>query len=229
MADGAFDKLWDAIKDVLPAGLKTPFGTGILLLTAAGGAILYFLGLDWKDILLTWQFLLALAILFLYWAVTTLLKSRTLTWPRYVSWIVASGLLLGCAFVAYRTLERSRYKYNKYGFFESRSWRRGMEADTSVWEWSMEAATDLSKGRVIVQLDAVAGCSKADFDSFYPAKNENTHQPRIRDISSLQRPNSVWGIDDLKDGDEVRFLLAGPDQEGSEICVKPSVHTEGGK
>ena len=74
MGEGAFDKLWDAIKDALPAGLRVPFGTGILLLSSAGAAIVFFLGLDWKDILLTWQFLLALAIVLLAWAFTVVVR-----------------------------------------------------------------------------------------------------------------------------------------------------------
>ena len=104
-----------------------------------------------------------------------------------------------------------------------------MKGAIPVWEWSLDAVTDLSKGRVFVRLDPVAGCAKTDFDSFSPEKTENTHQPPAWDVSPLDRPNSVWGIDDLKEGDEVRFLLTGPDRQGSQICVKPSVHTEGSK
>ena len=87
--DGYFSKALDIIKDLLPAGLRVPFASGIGLLSGAGAVVLYFLHLEWSDILLAWQFLGALIVLLLLWSIILIRRRKTITSPQWVSWLVA--------------------------------------------------------------------------------------------------------------------------------------------
>jgi hypothetical protein len=222
--DGFFTKALEIIGDLLPAKLRAPFASGIALLLGVGAAILFFLHLEWNDIFETWQFLLALCILLLIWSIILILRRKSITWPHWVSWLVAVLLLFVIVALASPTVERSHYQYNQDGFFESRSLRPPHEGGHSSFEWAMEVVGDnLSKGRVIVGLQPIGDCKDENVTAFYPVKSENTHQPKVWDISSLGGPHSVWGIDDLHDGDEVRFILESPETDVSRICLKPRV------
>ena len=217
------------LKTTLPAELRVPFTTGVMLLVLAGVVIKFAEGFEWPEVFREWWFLLAVSLVCVYWAVTVLWVRRVIGWPRVVPWVVAVVVAIAAVACALWCAERERFRYDRAGFYASREWRRDRERGPGYWEWRMEPTADLSKSVITVQMEPEAGCDASRFDGPSPVRsNLSTHAPKITDASSLERPNTVWKVRDLHSGEELVFRVLVKGQAGGEdsICFRPLVTLE---
>jgi hypothetical protein len=211
------------LKTTLPAELRAPFTTGVMLLVLTGIVVKFAEGFEWPEVFREWWFLLAVSVVLVFWAVTVLRVQKAIHWPWAASWAVAAVMALAAVACAFYCTERARVRYDRAGFYASRAWMRDAERGPGYWEWMMEPTADLSKSVITVQMEPGAGCDASRFDGPSPVRSgESAHGARIMDASSLEHPNTVWKVRDLHAGEELVFRLLAKNPEDA-VCLRPLV------
>jgi hypothetical protein len=216
----------DWLKKLLPAKLRVPFTTGVMLLAIVGICTKFVEGFEWSEAFYVWWFSAAFSLVCAYWVVVVLVVRKTMSWPQKLSWTVVVILAVGMVLLGIFSFGRSDYRYDRAGFFVLRSWQPDKERGQGYFEWTMEPTTDVSKNTISVNMSPTEACDLSKIDGPTPVRKENVaHVPVINDASSIEHPNTLWKIKDLHQGEELSFRLfaKGADRRASSICLTPLV------
>lgn len=218
----------ESVKRLLPAQLRVPFTTGVMVLGVFGLCTIFIEGFEWTEVFWVWWIPLVAAIVCLCWAIIVVVVRKSITWPKTLSWIVAVILTLVMVLLGSFSYDRSRYRYEKAGFFVLRNWQPDKEHGPGYFEWSIEPTTDASKNTIGISMSLSENCDLSQFEGPAPVRNENvTHDPIITDDSTLEHPNTHWKVKDLHRGEELTFRLFAKGQKRSadSICIIPAVNS----
>jgi len=219
------------VKELLPAQLRVPFTTGIMVLALLCLSTIFIEGIEWTEVFRVWWTLLAAAAASAYWAtvVFRVRKSIIWPWPNSPSLTLAVALVLVAVGLALFSYDRSRYRYDSR-FFSSRNWRPDRKHGKGYFEWSLEPTTDAGRDKTfILNLELKGNCDLRRFEGPAPERDSNTmHGPVITDNSTLGSSNITWTVKDLHRGEELKLRLFVKDENGSadSICFTPHLQSQ---
>jgi hypothetical protein len=219
------------IKKLLPAQLRVPFTTGVMVLAVVCLCTVFIV--EWREVFRVWWTPLVAGGISAYWASVffKVRKSFLWRWPDSLSLTMAVALVLVAVALTLFSYDRSRYRYDSgSGFFLSRNWQPDREHGKGFFEWSLEPTTDAGRDKTfILGLQVMGNCDLGRFEGPAPERESNTiHGPVIADNSSLEDLNRTWSVKDLHRGEEIKFRLFVKDENGSadSICFIPYVHAQ---
>lgn len=218
----------EAVEKLLPAQMRVPFTTGVTVVALFGLCTIFIEGFEWTEVFWVWWIPLVAVMICLYWAIVVIVVRNSIVWPTALSWIVTGILALVMVSLAWFGYDRYRYRYDKAGFFVSRSWQPDDERGPGYFEWSLEPTTDASKNTISISISLGENCDLRRFDGPVPRRDPNvTHGPIITDDSTLEHPNTLWKVKDLHRGEELKFSLfvKGENRSADSICMTPIVNS----
>jgi hypothetical protein len=218
----------EGVKKLLPAQMRVPFTTGVMVLAVFGLCTIFMEGFEWTEVFWVWWIPLVAAMICLYWAIVVVAVGNSIVWPTALSWIVAGILALVMVLLAWFSYDRHHYRYEKAGFFVLRNWQPDEGHGAGYFEWSLEPTTDASKSTISISMSLGENCDLRRFDGPAPVRDTNvTHGPIITDDSTLEHPNTRWKVKDLHRGEELKFRLFVKDENRSagSICMTPIVNS----